>query len=441
MVDRTTQLKTMHYHTAVVSWLSLIAVSSTITVAPSAQAFPVGVRAPTRLSVPFKIQHKNSLSFPCCHHQRRSFRATRMKQVIQEDNVPPSTPAASKLQLLSPVFVTLLASSVGILPATRSIVLSTCGTLGSLQAALAVLMLAMGLTITPEELEASLQQPGVMVANILLCFGIMPVVAWVICQFFTIVPVLPTLGRSQRIGTILLGCVSGGQASNLFTLLAGGNVALSVVCTLSTTLLGVVATPILVGAWLGASVPVQLTSVLRSVATLVLAPLVTGLALGRILEPRQRIESQDGTTTEKQTILAKIRTQWCPKIGLLATMILVAGGASNAAVVGESSVRAVKTLATNISISILLPILGGVIALKVASSRFLVSKQRRGELPETSKRALVIEVLSKSPTLAHVLALRHFGVEAAAIPAISMVSLALVGALVASLWQYADPIG
>jgi predicted Na+-dependent transporter len=31
----------------------------------------------------------------------------------------------------------------------------------------------------------------------------------------------------------LLGSVSGGQASNLFTLLAGGDVALSIVCTVS----------------------------------------------------------------------------------------------------------------------------------------------------------------------------------------------------------------
>ena len=38
---------------------------------------------------------------------------------------------------------------------------------------------------------------------------------------------------SQTAGIVLLGSVSGGQASNLFTLLARGDVALSVVCTVS----------------------------------------------------------------------------------------------------------------------------------------------------------------------------------------------------------------
>ena len=77
-------------------------------------------------------------------------------------------------------------------------------------------------------------------------------------------------------GILLLGSVSGGQASNLFTLLAGGDVALSIICTLSTTLLGVLATPLLVKVLLGRAVAVDGIAVLQSVASLVLAPLVTG---------------------------------------------------------------------------------------------------------------------------------------------------------------------
>jgi BASS family bile acid:Na+ symporter len=38
-----------------------------------------------------------------------------------------------------------------------------------------------------------------------------------------------------RVGLILLGCVSGSQASNICALIAGGDVALSIVLTLSTT--------------------------------------------------------------------------------------------------------------------------------------------------------------------------------------------------------------
>jgi BASS family bile acid:Na+ symporter len=57
-----------------------------------------------------------------------------------------------------------------------------------------------------------------------------------------------------------------------------------------------------------------------------------------------------------------------------------------------------------------------------------------------ARRTLVVETLSKSPTLAYVLALKHFKRSVASIPAAGMVSLAVIGALVASLWSIIDPI-
>eukprot|EP00979_Chaetoceros_neogracilis_P006001 scaffold1174_cov281-Chaetoceros_neogracile.AAC.32 len=60
-----------------------------------------------------------------------------------------------------------------------------------------------------------MQQPSlsIVIINAVLCFTMMPL---------------------RTAGMVLLGSVSGGQGSNLFALLAGGDVALSVVCTLST---------------------------------------------------------------------------------------------------------------------------------------------------------------------------------------------------------------
>jgi predicted Na+-dependent transporter len=61
----------------------------------------------------------------------------------------------------------------------------------------------------------NMQQPSlsIVIINAVLCFTMMPL---------------------RTAGMVLLGSVSGGQGSNLFALLAGGDVALSVVCTLST---------------------------------------------------------------------------------------------------------------------------------------------------------------------------------------------------------------
>jgi len=252
-----------------------------------------------------------------------------------------------------------------------------------------------------------MQQPSlsIVIINAVLCFTMMPL---------------------QTVGMVLLGSVSGGQASNLFALLAGGDVALSVVCTLSTTILGVIATPLLIKLLLNCVVVVDGVGVLKSVASLVLLPLVTGLEMGWAA-PRwvQKVEP------------------FCPLVGVLATLILVAGGAANSAsmLVGEGRFGIMMA-------SCLLPVLGGGVALLLSylncnrgMSQGRVGNGERGKvMEEMARRTLVVETLSKSPTLAYVLALKHFGRSAASIPAAGMVSLAVIGALVASLWSIIDPI-
>lgn len=272
-------------------------------------------------------------------------------------------------------------------------------------------MLAMGLTITPTDMSEAVKNPYVIVLNVLLCFGMMPLVALLIASLLGLSP-------DHMAGLVLLGCVSGGQASNLFALLAGGDVAQSIACTLSTTVLGTVAIPLLVKYILNCIVAVDSMGVLLSVSQLVLLPLLLGLALGN-WKPSlvQRLESV------------------CPFVGVLATLVLVAGGASNCASVASSGPSVILA-------SYLLPIVGGTIAWAVS---FLNPSWRRqsgntATMDETTRRTLVIETLSKSPTLAYVLAKKHFGEASAAIPAAGMVSLAIVGAAVSSIWALVDPI-
>lgn len=288
---------------------------------------------------------------------------------------------------------TVVAAGAGL--AKPTLIAPTIGALSTVEPVLAALMLAMGLVITPEELSRACRSPGVIVLNVLCCFSMMPLLGLLVAK---------TLACTvqQTVGIVLLGSVSGGQASNLFALLAGGDVALSVVCTLSTTLLGVLATPLLVKFLLGSSIVVDGAGVLRSVVSIVLVPLLAGLVLGR-------------------TQQAKHLKPYCPAIGVAATIVLVAGGAANSAtaLLGSGAWR------TTALASLLLPILGGALALGLAS--FL-------NIPEASKRTLVVEVLSKSPTLAYVLAQKHFCAEAAAVPAAAMVSLAAIGATAASVW-------
>jgi BASS family bile acid:Na+ symporter len=150
--------------------------------------------------------------------------------------------------------------------------------------------------------------------------------------------------------------------------------------------------------------------VLESVSSLVLLPLLIGLGVGKAMPS-----------------LVKRLESIFPLVGVLATLILVAGGASNS--VATSSINA--TLA-----SYLLPLLGGAVALLASHIEIGGTES----MDDASRRTLVVETLSKSPTLAYVLAKKHFGQYAAAIPASGMVSLAVVGAAVASTWSMLDPI-
>ena len=82
--------------------------------------------------------------------------------------------------------------------------------------------------MTPAQLARVTGSTGAIGCNLFCCFVMTPLISVGVASFLGCSPDL-------RAGIVLLGCVSGGQASNLCALLAGGDVALSVVLTLSTT--------------------------------------------------------------------------------------------------------------------------------------------------------------------------------------------------------------
>ena len=123
------------------------------------------------------------------------------------------------------------------------------------------------------------------------------------------------------------------------------------------------------------------------------------------------------------TILAYVA--WKRRYHIL-KQLLVAGGAANSAALLLGARGAWRAHAA----AVVLPALGGLVALAAA---------RAARLPERAARTLTIETLVKSPTLAYVLAVKHFDAGAAAVPAAAMVSLAALGAGAASLWARAVP--
>ncbi|KAK5837409.1 hypothetical protein PVK06_013219 [Gossypium arboreum] len=84
------------------------------------------------------------------------------------------------------------------------------------------------------------------------------------------------LSPSLSVGLILLGCCPGGAASTVVTFIARGDVSLSTVMTVCTTLGAVILTPLLTMVLAGTYVPVDVIALSISTLQVVLAPVLLG---------------------------------------------------------------------------------------------------------------------------------------------------------------------
>lgn len=135
---------------------------------------------------------------------------------------------------------------------------------------LGLLMLSMGITLTVDDFKRVLQRPGVMVFGFLGCYGMMPALALGLSKVFG-------LPASMTAGMILVGSINGGQASNLCTYIARGDVALSVLMTTVTTIGAIFMTPLICKLLLGTIVPVDAVGVAISTIQVVLVPIILGM--------------------------------------------------------------------------------------------------------------------------------------------------------------------
>ena len=124
-------------------------------------------------------------------------------------------------------------------------------------AGLAALMLSMGITLTPQDFLDVMQEPVAVLMQFSLCYAMMPALALVLGKAFG-------LPSSLLAGMVLVGSINGGQASNLCTYIAKGNVALSVLMTTATTVGAIFMTPLICKLLLGAVVPVDAVGIAMS---------------------------------------------------------------------------------------------------------------------------------------------------------------------------------
>ena len=121
---------------------------------------------------------------------------------------------------------------------------------------LTLLMFCLGLTLEAKDFLLVIKR-GKAVAGGLFGQLIMPLVAWVVAQAIHLDPVF-------TIGLVLIACCPGGSSSNIFSMLAKGDVALSVSLTAMSSIITLFTLPLImqmatcaVGQQIGIKLPIM----------------------------------------------------------------------------------------------------------------------------------------------------------------------------------------
>ena len=141
---------------------------------------------------------------------------------------------------------------------------------------LASIMFMMGLTLTRDDAQRIARDPRPVAVGVALQLLLMPILALTLAK-------LLQLSTPLTVGMVLVGSCAGGTASNVICFLARGDVALSVSMTFVSTLIGVVATPLLSQFYLAEQVAVDELAMIESLLQIVFVPVISGICFRAVL--------------------------------------------------------------------------------------------------------------------------------------------------------------
>ena len=101
---------------------------------------------------------------------------------------------------------------------------------------LAILMFDLGLELKVKDFKLFVRRPWPVLAGLLGQIVVLPAIAWLVGKWFGLEPLF-------MIGIMLIACSPGGSSSNVFSMLAGGDVALSVSLTACSSIITLFTVP------------------------------------------------------------------------------------------------------------------------------------------------------------------------------------------------------
>lgn len=264
---------------------------------------------------------------------------------------------------------------------------------------LGIVMLGMGLTMTPEDFRLVFTRPRDVIFGVLLRYIIMPLIAFTVAKVMGLPPMLAA-------GLILVGVCPSGTASNVMTFIARGDTALSVTISSVNTILAPFLTPFIF-LWLaGTLIPIQAEALLVDILKIVLLPILSGLLIRTFF----------GSLVKKIMV-------FIPLVSVLAIITIIA-------IVIALSAAKLATVAAVAFIAVILHNSFG-LGLGYGASRGFGMTHKKA-------KAVAFEVGMENSGLAVALAIAHLDPVAAIPGAIFSVWHNFSGSLLAGYWQSRD---
>ena len=250
-----------------------------------------------------------------------------------------------------------------------------------------ILMFDLGLTLRMEDFNRVFRHPKALLIAMVGQLILLPALAFAIGWIFRLPPVL-------FIGLVLIGCSPGGSSSNIFSKLAGGDVALSVSLTAFSSLITLLTIPFIlslatsVAGGQGMEIHLPVGKLLVQNLVLMLLPILLGFAMAKTL-PKAAV------SVEK--VLSKCAF---PALILLVTVFYIQHS---------------HTIAESIG-----PVGLSVVTLLIVATAMAAGLSRIGRLSDAQRRTVTIEVGMQNAAQAIAIASSPFifGSAEMAIPAI-----------------------
>ena len=260
----------------------------------------------------------------------------------------------------------------------------------------ALTMFGIGAVLTVNDFRNIAKRPVIVLIGSVAQFTIMPLGAFVLAKLFGLPDIL-------AVGLIIAGCAPGAMSSNVMSYIAGADTAYSVSLTTVSTLLCPVLTPLLTKALAGAEMPIAFWPMFFSIIWMVVLPLGAGFAVRYFFS---------AAVEKVKDIFPAISVTF---IIFICTLVI----ASNRDRMLEASLAM-------IAVVVLLNVYGMAAGYGVGALF---------KMPFSQKRTLSIEIGMQNAGLGTVLAIEHFGPEAAIPTAFFVFTCIITASIMTEIWK------